>query len=337
MDENYNYAPEVLERFKNDPAYLQEHRQQFADRRIQNFMRSWAGTDLQQQAQALFAKTMKQRLGDSPKGRQIAEVLMIPSFPVGSRRQTPGPGFLEALMKDNVDLRWGDISKITEKGILTKGGEEVEFDAIVCATGFDTSFRPSFPVKGRNGVDLAKKWDDGAPEAYFGIAIPDFPNYFTFIGPNSPILNGSLVQGIQITEIYIYNCIDKLQTEGIKSMEVDHQATDEYNEHTQEYLKRTVWVSHCRSWYKRGTSDGQVVAIYAGTPFHFIEALRKLRWEDYRIEYLPSGENGRSRNRFAYLDDGFTIKERRNGTVGETQTLNFDVYWNLLVLPDIYE
>ena len=53
------------------------------------------------------------------------------------------------------------------------------FDAIVCATGFDTSFRASFPVIGRNGVDLGKKWNDGASEAYFGIAIPDFPNYFS--------------------------------------------------------------------------------------------------------------------------------------------------------------
>ncbi len=336
MDENYNYAPEELERFRNDPVYLQEHRQQLADRRSQNFMRAWAGTDLQQQAQALFAKTMKQRLGDSPKGRQLADIL-VPDFPVGCRRQTPGPGFLEALMRDNVDLRWDDIAKITEKGILTKSGEELEFDAIVCATGFDTTFRPTFPIVGRNGVDLAKKWDDGTPEAYFGVAIPDFPNYFTFIGPNSPISNGSLVQGIQVTGIYIYNCIDKLQTEGIKSMEVDAQVTDEYNEHTQEYLKRTVWVSHCRSWYKRGTTDGQVVAIYGGTSFHFIEALRKPRWEDYRMEHLPCGKDGRSRNRFAYLGDGFTVKERRNGTVGETQTLNFEEYWKLLVLPDIFE
>ncbi|PVH72315.1 FAD/NAD(P)-binding domain-containing protein [Cadophora sp. DSE1049] len=290
MDDKYNYAPSVIKRFKDDPIYLQEHRQQLADRRIQNFERSWVGTDLQKQAQVLFAKTMRDRLGDSPKGRKLAEIL-IPSFPVGCRRQTPGPGFLEALMQDNVDLRWDDIAKITDKGILTKSDEELEFDAIVCSTGFDTSFRPSVPVTGRNGI----------------------------------------------TGIYIYNCIDKLQTEGIKSMEVDHDASYDYNEHVQEYLKRTVWVSSCRSWYKRGTTDSQVVAIYSGTSFHLIEALRKPRWEDYRLEYLPCGKQGRSRNRFAYLGNGFTAKERRNGTVGETQTLNFEEYWNLFVLPDIYE
>ena len=77
----------------------------------------------------------------------------------------------------NVDTRWDDIARITEKGILTKTGEELEFDAIVCATGFDTSFQPRFPIIGRNGVSLAEQWRE-IPEAYFGITVPKFPNYF---------------------------------------------------------------------------------------------------------------------------------------------------------------
>lgn len=47
---------------------------------------------------------MKDRLGDSEKGRRAAE-LLLPSFPVGCRRQTPGPGFLEAITQDNVEMR----------------------------------------------------------------------------------------------------------------------------------------------------------------------------------------------------------------------------------------
>lgn len=101
--------------------------------------------------------------------------------------------------------------------------------------------------------------------------------------------------------------------------------------------KRTVWVSNCRSWYKRGTTDGQVVAIYSDTCFHFIEALKQPRWEDYRFDYLPCGKEGRSRNRFAFLGDGFTIREKKKGTVGDTQTLGFEGYWELFVLPEIYE
>jgi hypothetical protein len=55
-------------------------------------------------AHELFTRTMKERLGDSPKGRKLAEML-IPTFPVGCRRQTPGPGYLEALVQDHVETR----------------------------------------------------------------------------------------------------------------------------------------------------------------------------------------------------------------------------------------
>lgn len=34
--------------------------------------------------------------------------------------------------------------------------------------GFDTSFKPAFPIVGRNNVDLATKWAV-APEAYLGL------------------------------------------------------------------------------------------------------------------------------------------------------------------------
>lgn len=178
MDEHYNFAPEVLERFKDDPDSLLEHRRALMDRRIDNFKRAMADSDVQVKAQAMFTKSMTERLGDSEKGKKLAE-LMLPTFPVGCRRQTPGPGFLEALIQDNVETRFDDIEKITEKGILSKTGEELEFDAIVCATGFDTTFRPAFPLIGRNGVNLAQKWDEDKPKAYFGITVPGFPNYFS--------------------------------------------------------------------------------------------------------------------------------------------------------------
>lgn len=154
-----------------------------------------------------------------------------------------------------------------------------------------------------------------------------------FIGPNSPISNGSLVQAIQATGVYIYKCIEKMQTEGIKSIEVSEQASHDYNEHTQEFLKSTVWAGDCSSWYKRGTRDGRIVAIYAGSAFHFVESMRHPRWEDYNFEFVA----GRSANRFSYLGNGFTRREARNGNVGDTQTLTFDKYWDLMELPRIYD
>lgn len=120
-------------------------------------------------------------------------------------------------------------------------------------------------------------------------------------------------------------------------MEVSAEATADYNEHVQSYLQRTVWVSSCRSWYKRGTTDGKVIAIYSGTSFHYTEALRYPRWEDYKFEIMPGELGGMKRNRFAYLGNGYTQREMKNETVGDTQTLGFEDYWKLNVLPELYE
>ncbi|KAL5340957.1 hypothetical protein BJX70DRAFT_406699 [Aspergillus crustosus] len=331
MDSEYNFAESSLELFK-DPEFLREYRAAIMDRRIENFQRAIADSDIQKRAQELFRTSMLQRLGDSPKGKKIAEYL-LPDFPVGCRRQTPGPGFLEALTQDNIEMHWDDVARITEKGILTKSGEEREYDVIVCATGFDTSFQPSFPIVGRDGINLAQKWEvEQQPTAYFGMLVPDMPNYFSFIGPNSPISNGSLVLGIQATAVYVYKWLEKLQTEMISSFEVRHDANDEYNQHIQRYLERSVWTRGCRSWYKRGTVDGPVVAIYGGTSFHFMEAIKNPRWEDFRIERSREARV----NRFAYLGDGFTIREAKKESVGATQTVNFDDYWRLFTMPDIH-
>ncbi|KAB8268144.1 hypothetical protein BDV30DRAFT_243637 [Aspergillus minisclerotigenes] len=329
MDSELNFTEQTLEVFK-DPRALRDYRAAIMDRRSINFKRAISGSDLQLKAQILFRDTMIERLGNTPKGQQAAKML-LPSFPVGCRRLTPGPGFLEAITQDKVELRWDDIDRVTEKGILTRSGEEKEYDVIVCATGFDTSFCPSFPLVGRGGVNLATKWTNELPKAYFGLTVPDMPNYFSFIGPNSTVNNGSLVLGIQMTAVYIYKWLDKLQTEDIRSFEVRHDANNEYNEHMQTYLKRTVWTEGCRSWYKRGTIDGPVVAVYSGTTFHFMEAIKNPRWEDFHIERISKT------NRFSYLGNGFTKRETDGGTVGTTQTLDFEEYWRLFVPPDIHD
>ncbi|KAJ5661372.1 uncharacterized protein N7484_000744 [Penicillium longicatenatum] len=331
MDADYNFTPESMAVFK-DPEVLRQYRAAIMDRRIENFQRALADSDVQKRAQELFRKSMTERLGDSEKGRKAAQYL-LPDFPVGCRRQTPGPGFLEALTQDNVDMWWDDVARITEKGILTRSGEEKEYDVIVCATGFDTSFKPSFPLIGRNKVNLASKWEVEQPKAYFGFMVPDMPNYFCFIGPNSPISNGSLVLGIQATALYVYKWLEKLQTEMIGSFEVRNDVNEEYNQHMQQYLQRTVWTRGCRSWYKRGTVDGPVVAIYGGTSFHFMEAIKNPRWEDFNIQRTAEA----SLNRFAYLGNGFSQRETKGQSMGATQTLDFDEYWRLFVLPDIHD
>ena len=63
-----------------------------------------------------------------------------------------------------------------------------------------------------------------------------------------------------------------------------------------------------------------------------MEAIKNPRWEDFDMDSCGEAK----KNRFAYLGNGFTLRETKGGTIGATQTLDFDEYFNLLVLPDIH-
>lgn len=94
----------------------------------------------------------------------------------------PGNGFLEALTLDKVTTYLTGVKEITPKGFLDPDGHEQEVDVIICATGFDTSWVPRFPIVA-NGVNLqdvqAKR-----PISYLSLAVPQSQT-FSFFPPSS--------------------------------------------------------------------------------------------------------------------------------------------------------
>jgi cation diffusion facilitator CzcD-associated flavoprotein CzcO len=131
-------------------------------------------SETQVQAFKLLSIYMAALLGNDPR---LCKAL-IPTFPVGCRRLTPGPGYLESLTKENVRVVTDNIVKIVPTGLEISTGEIIEVDALICATGFDLSFRPRFPLIGRKG-NLQDLWTENLPRAYMSCAVPDFPNYFS--------------------------------------------------------------------------------------------------------------------------------------------------------------
>lgn len=71
------------------------------------------------------------------------------------------------------------------------------------------------------------------PEAYLGLAIPDFPNLITFIGPAWPVENGSVMGPLQSVGDYAVKVIKKMQNENIKSWVPKQDVTDQFNAHLQ--------------------------------------------------------------------------------------------------------
>lgn len=162
--------------------------------------------------EALSRKQMEERMKNLPD-TSIAK-RMIPEFRPGCRRLTPGDGYLEAFNNANTRMCWEPIERITATGIKTAEGEE-EFDLIICATGFDTSFIPPWKFVGRNGATLDERWKVN-PEAFFAVQVDGMPNYFMFNGPNCPISHGSVLTQVSFTCDYILKWAKKIATEDIK-------------------------------------------------------------------------------------------------------------------------
>jgi cation diffusion facilitator CzcD-associated flavoprotein CzcO len=189
------YSPEQIDRFKTDKKYFLEYRKAVQMTGNSNFAIFYKGSELQEKAFIYFTQMMKQRLNN----REDIYSHIIPKFAVGCRRSvqhpittefqnlpfdrfTPGSGYLEALVKPNVQVVCNEIKSITPTGIRTVDNEHFDVDAIVCATGFDCSHRPAFPVIGLNGFTLSDAWRDG-PRHYLSVSAPGFPNYFGMTGP----------------------------------------------------------------------------------------------------------------------------------------------------------
>lgn len=161
---------------------------------------------------------MKEKLSKKPE----VFLSLIPDYPPVCRRITPGPGYLEAICEDNVDFISTPIKQVHRDAIETTDGQMRKVDAIITATGFDTTYLPRFPVLGKEGVTLEEVWADPFPEAYVSIFASKMPNYMIYLGPNGAPPSGSTILAIESQCDYMIKCIQKCQREGYKTMEVKY-------------------------------------------------------------------------------------------------------------------
>lgn len=244
---------------------------------------------------------MRRKLAKKP---EIGDHIIPKDFAVGCRRPTPGNGYLEALCEGNVSVVRESITAITPRGIRTADGVEHEFDVLICATGFDVSWRPSYPTIGRDGRSLSEEWKD-IPNTYLSVTVPHFPNYLIFNGPFGPYGHGSFLPITELMAKHFLKMLDKMSAEAVTSFEPKVEAVQDFIEHRKLFLPRTAWSSPCRSWFKQGTIDGEVM-MWPGSRVQFFETMQNPRWEDYHLKHTTS-------NRFGYFGNGFAAREFDGG------------------------
>ncbi|KAF2098453.1 cyclohexanone monooxygenase [Rhizodiscina lignyota] len=294
---NFQYSAEQKKRFAEDPKHFDEYCRGLEGELNKRFTLMHGKSQDQKQSRKFVAEKMEKEID----GNEELSEHLIPQFPLGCRRMTPGEGYLKALNAPNVHVVRESVIKFTKNAVADQSGNEYEVDAVICATGFERLFSPHFECIGRNGVVLDEQFGDH-PKAYLAIMTQNFPNLFLVLGPNGPVSHGSLLPIFEWYTRYMFKMINKLQRENIKSYEPKPEAMHDIYNYTHELFKRLVWSSVCRSWFKNGKIHGPVTAVYAGSRLHYFELMKEVRYEDYIIQY-------RSNNRFQFLGNGYTTTE----------------------------
>ena len=172
-----------MSKFRRAVARRRERIRLFVWLEMANFRRAIyrPGTKVNDNLENICRDFIDAELADHPELRQA----VTPSYPFPGKRPIFNQTFYAALKADNVTLIPRAVTEVTPKGIVDTEGTEHQVDVIVMATGFQpTNYLASFEIIGRHGRSLHATWA-GEPEAFLGMTVPGFPNFYMLYGPNT--------------------------------------------------------------------------------------------------------------------------------------------------------
>jgi len=175
---------------------------------------------------------------------------LVPDYTLGCKRVLLSDEYLATFRDEaHVSLVTSPITRVTEAGVETEQGE-VELDVLVYATGFDIEGSIcSFPTTGRSGKVLREQFA-AQPCAFLGITVPNFPNFFYVLGPNTVLAHSSLVFMVECQVDYIVQTVEKMAALKIKSLEPRQDCTLDFQAKMSLWTQGRNFSTECRSWYK---------------------------------------------------------------------------------------
>ena len=138
----------------------------------------------------------------------------------------------------------------------THDGETYEVDTIVYGTGFKANeYLSTIDVTGVGGSRLHENWKEGA-EAYLGLSVPGYPNFFMLYGPNT---NGmtSIIFLLEAQVHFVMGAIRTMRRLDLGALDVRPRAFARYNEDIQSRMDTSVWTAGCTNYFR--APSGKVV------------------------------------------------------------------------------
>jgi cyclohexanone monooxygenase len=212
---------------------------------------------------------------------------LTPRYALGCKRPSFHNEYLATFNREDVHLETTSIERITADAVVTADGTHHPVDVLILATGFkvfDPGNMPAYPVTGRDGMDLQAFWDENRHQAYEGISVPGFPNYFTMFGPYG--YNGSSYLNLVETQSgHIVRCLRHARERGATLVEVTREANDRYfAEMLRRRGRQVFWSESCaraNSYYFDKHGD---VPLRPVTTLETIWRAKRFDLGDYRLE-----------------------------------------------------
>lgn len=210
----------------------------------------------------------------------------VPDYPPGAKRLLRDNGvWPKALQDKKTVVDAGPVEYFDRDGVVSGSGERYDVDVVVTATGFDAShYLDSVEVTGIDGVNLQEKWD-GEPRAYLGITVPDFPNLFMLVGPNTNlVVNGSLIFIVECALDYITQCMDIAEEAGA-AFDTTDESYQRFIEEMDEANAKTAWAAEGLSnWYRN--ARGAITQTWPYPLMDYWSRTQAVDMADHRLHVL---------------------------------------------------
>lgn len=275
------YSARELTQFRRNPLAVRRTRWQIW--KFQHDNTATFADDPIVTARSQFATSFLQRTVADDRLRGA----LSPDYPFRCKRVLLGDEYYRALQQDRVELITDPIDRITETSVITATGAVTDVDAIVLATGFETTrYLSGIDVIGAGGQRLHERWGDD-PSAFLGVAVGGFPNFFMLYGPNTNQGGNSVVYILEAGARLVASAVSRLARRG-GYLDVLPEAEKRYNERLSADLERTVW-TQCDSYFRSPT--GRIVTQWPYTELEYARRTWRLRSRDWvhRTGAAPAG------------------------------------------------
>src|SRR6516165_7979052 len=205
----------------------------------------------------------------------------VPDYVMGCKRVVFSTDWYPALARPYVELITDRIERITPDGVAAADGTVRAADVIIYGTGFKAAeFLVPMRVSGRGGRTLQEAWQDGA-QAYYGITVCGFPNFFMLYGPNTNLGGNSIIYMLEGQIGYVLGAIQALQAQGLDWLDVRPEVQQNFNTWVAAASHTSVWETGCHSWYT--TASGRNTNNWPDHTFLYRYRVRRFDLGKYRV------------------------------------------------------